>query len=332
MLVSEVGEFGLINILANMIDPHSHQAGAYGFRLTLGIGDDTAAWQTPESTELATTDTVVDGVHFTRDTTPWADLGWKLMAANVSDIAAMGGHPLYSLVTLGLPSDTQVEDIRSLYEGMLQAVRKYDVAIVGGDIVRSPVLFITLSLNGAHPGKPMLRSEAKPGYQIGVSGCLGSSAGGLRIMLESLEVDAEASAFLRNAHRRPEPHVQQGLLLSEVGVDVAMDVSDGLLDDLSKLCTASGVGADVRSDAVPVHPLLQRAFPERALDLALNGGEDYLLLFAAPPDTMAKAMAKLGPPAATIGEITDSAPGTVRLLESSGQAREVYTRGWDHFR
>lgn len=332
MLVREVGEFGLIEILAEMIGPHSERAGACGFRLTLGIGDDTAAWRTPESTELATTDTVVEGVHFTRDTTPWDDLGWKLMAANVSDIAAMGGHPLYSLVTLGLPADTKVEDMRSLYEGMLEAAGRYDVAIVGGDIVGSPVLFITLSLNGAHPGKPMLRSEAKPGYQIGVSGCLGSSAGGLRIMLDGLEVDAAAGAFLRKAHRRPEPHVRQGLVLSEVGVGVAMDVSDGLLDDLSKLCTASGVGADVRSEAVPVHPLLQRAFPEQALDLALNGGEDYLLLFAAPPDTMAKAIVKLGPPAAVIGEITDGAPGAVRLLEPSGQAREVNVRGWDHFR
>ena len=296
MLVSEVGEFGLIEILADMIGPHSHQAGPCGFRLTLGIGDDTAAWQTPEATELSTTDTVVEGVHFTRETTPWFDLGWKLMTANVSDIAAMGGLPLYALVTLGLhgrtlglPPDTQVEDIRALYEGMLDMARKYEVAIVGGDIVRSPVAFITLSLNGAHSGKPMLRSTAKPGYQIGVSGYLGSSAGGLRILLDGLEVDLEAAAFLRQAHRRPEPHVEQGIMLSETGVDVAMDVSDGLLDDLGKLCAASGVGADVRSDAVPVHPLLARAFPEQALDMALNGGEDYLLLFAAPPDLMSQS-------------------------------------------
>ena len=332
MLVSEVGEFGLIEILADMIGPHSHQAGPCGFRLTLGIGDDTAAWQTPEATELSTTDTVVEGVHFTRETTPWFDLGWKLMTANVSDIAAMGGLPLYALVTLGLPPDTQVEDIRALYEGMLDMARKYEVAIVGGDMVRSPVAFITLSLNGAHSGKPMLRSTAQPGYQIGVSGYLGSSAGGLRILLDGLEVDREAAAFLQQAHRRPEPHVEQGIMLSEIGVDVAMDVSDGLLDDLAKLCAASGVGADVRSDAVPMHPLLARAFPEQALDMALNGGEDYLLLFAAPPDLMSKAIEKLGHPAAVIGEIRDASPSTVRLLEPSGRARDVSIRGWDHFR
>ena len=332
MLVSEVGEFGLIEVLAGVIGPDREGAGANGFRLTLGIGDDTAAWETSRATELATTDTVVEGVHFTRDTTPWPDLGWKLMAANVSDIAAMGGLPLYSLVTLGLPADTQVEDIRALYEGMLEGARKYDVAIVGGDIVRSPTMFVTLSLNGVHSGKPMLRSTAQPGYQVAVSGYLGSSAGGLRLMLDGMEADAEADAFLRHAHRRPEPHVQQGMLISQAGVGVAMDVSDGLLDDLSKLCTASGVGAEVRSDAVPVHPLLQRAFPHDALDMALNGGEDYLLLFAAPADLMSRAIEKLGPPAAVIGEITDGPAGTVRLLEPSGQARDVNVRGWDHFK
>lgn len=336
MLVSEVGEFGLIEILAEMVGPERLETGSCGFRLTLGIGDDTAAWETAQATELATTDTVVEGVHFTRDTTPWADLGWKLMAANVSDIGAMGGSPLYALVTLGLPSDTQVEDMRCLYEGMLEAARKYDVAIVGGDIVRSPTMFITVSLNGAlnggQAGKPMLRSSARPGYQIGVSGYLGSSAGGLRLMLDGTEVDAEASAFLRQAHRRPEPHVQQGLLLSEVGVDVAMDVSDGLLDDLGKLCAASGVGAEVHSDAVPVHPLLRRAFPDDALDMALNGGEDYLLLFAAPAGVMDVAIEKLGPPAAVIGRITDDPPGTVRLLEPTGNVRDAGARGWDHFR
>ena len=333
--MSDVGEFGLIKMLADMVAPDCDRAattGNSGFRLTLGIGDDTAAWRTEQATELCTTDTVVEGVHFTRETTPWFDLGWKLMTANVSDIAAMGGMPLYSLVTLGLPTGTLVEEIRALYEGMLEMARKHGVAIVGGDIVRSPTCFITLSLNGAHAGAPMLRSSAKPGYQVAVTGYLGSSAGGLRLMLDSLEVEPEAADFLRNAHRRPEPCVNQGLVLSDMGVNVAMDVSDGLLDDLSKLCDASGVAADVHGDSVPVHPLLQRSFPSRALDLALNGGEDYQLLFAAPPDLIEQAMTRLGPPAAIIGEITNGSPGTVRLLDRSGQAQEIATRGWDHFK
>ena len=205
------------------------------------------------------------------------------MTANVSDIAAMGGIPLYSLVTLGLPTDTLVEEIRSLYEGMLEMARKHGVAIVGGDIVRSPTCFITLSLNGAHKGAPMLRSSAKPGYQVAVTGYLGSSAGGLRLMLDNLEIEPEAAGFLRNAHRRPEPCVNQGRVLSDMGVNVAMDVSDGLLDDLSKLCDASGVGADVHGDSVPVHPLLQKAFPDRALNLALKRRRGLPAPLCCPP-------------------------------------------------
>ena len=335
MQVREIGEFGLIEMLAEMVAPDCRSAvvgGPSGFRLTLGIGDDTAAWQCGQATELCTTDTVVEGVHFTRVTTPWFDLGWKLMTANVSDIAAMGGQPLYALVTLGLPADTLVEEMRSLYEGMLEMARKHGVAIVGGDIVRSPTLFVTLSLNGAHAGSPMLRSSAQPGYEIAVTGYLGSSAGGLRLMLDSLKADAEADAFLRHAHRRPEPCVDQGRVLSDMGVGVAMDVSDGLLDDLAKLCAASGVGSEVRGDSVPVHHLLQKAFPDHALDLALNGGEDYQLLFAAPSELMAQAVAQLGPPTTVIGEITSGPPGTVRLLDRTGKAQEVSVRGWDHFK
>ena len=225
MQVREIGEFGLIEMLADMVAPGCSTATAKvtsGFRLTIGIGDDTAAWRCGDATELSTTDTVVEGVHFTRQTTPWFDLGWKLMAANVSDIAAMGGQPLYSLITLGLPPDTLVEDMRSLYEGMLELGRKYGVAIVGGDIVRSPALFVTLSLNGAHMGTPMRRSTAQPGYAVAVTGYLGSSAGGLHLMLEALEIDGEASKFLRHAHRRPDPCVQQGQVLSQIGVTTAM--------------------------------------------------------------------------------------------------------------
>ena len=133
-------------------------------------------------------------MHFTRDTTPWADLGWKLMAANVSDIAAMGGHPLYSLVTLGLPSDTQVEDMRSLYEGMLEAAGKYEVAIVGGDIVRSPVhVHHPVPERGPSRQAHAASLSAKPGYQIGVSGYPGFvSRGSADNAGQPMEVDAEA--------------------------------------------------------------------------------------------------------------------------------------------
>ena len=151
-------------------------------------------------------------------------------------------------------------------------------------------------------------------------------------MLKGLETGPEAAAYLKQAHRRPEPCVWQGKALSELGVEAAMDISDGLLDDLSKLCTASGVGAQVLQDRVPVHPLLRDAFPDRSLELALNGGEDYQLIFAAPSNVMEQAIAGLGPPATVIGEITAGKAGSVRVVGSSGEASDVAVRGWDHFR
>ena len=186
MQIQELGEFGVIDLLNRMVvqrrGPSDLPAGL-SFDLLVDTGDDTAAWRTKEATELFTTDTVVEEVHFTRETTPWRDLGWKCIASNVSDIAAMGGLPRYCLITLGLPPDTEVSDLEELYHGMLEIANKYGVAIVGGDMVRSPVAFITVGLTGVHQGSPMLRSNARPGDQVAVTGFLGGSGGGLRMML-----------------------------------------------------------------------------------------------------------------------------------------------------
>ena len=186
MQIQELGEFGVIDLLNRMVvqrrGPSDLPAGL-SFDLLVDTGDDTAAWRTKEATELFTTDTVVEEVHFTRETTPWRDLGWKCIASNVSDIAAMGGLPRFCLITLGLPPDTEVSDLEELYHGMLEIANKYGVAIVGGDLVRSPVAFITVGLTGVHQGSPMLRSNARPGDQVAVTGFLGGSGGGLRMML-----------------------------------------------------------------------------------------------------------------------------------------------------
>ena len=173
MLIKELGEFGLIERLNGLVvgQRSGPDNGApFSFRLTVDTGDDTAAWKTGVATELLTTDTVVEGVHFTRSTTPWRDLGWKSLASNISDIAAMGGLPLYALVTLGLSPEAKVEEVDALYAGMLEIGNQYGVAIVGGDVVSSPVAFVTVCLTGLHPGLPMLRSAARIGDQIGVTG------------------------------------------------------------------------------------------------------------------------------------------------------------------
>ena len=333
MEVRELGEFGLIEMLTRMVTRgrvRQSPGADHEFGLVVDIGDDTAAWRCGQGTELATTDTAVEGVHFTRATTPWYDLGWKLIAANVSDIAAMGGLPLYSLVTLGLPPDTKVEDIKALYRGMLDLGDKYSTALVGGDVVRSPVIFVTVALNGVHSGDPMLRSCAAVGDEVAVTGFLGSSAGGLELMLEGIEASSEAATYLKVAHRRPEPCVSQGQLLSEHGVRTAMDISDGLVDDLGKLCSASGVSAVIQAQAVPLHHHLVEAFGQRSVELALWGGEDYQLLFTAPKKVMDSVLSLLGPGARVIGKIVDGEPGKV-LVDGAGQPdREA--RGWDHFR
>ena len=334
MQIKELGEFGVIQLLNAMIveqRAESDNALASGFQLLVDTGDDTAAWRTTESTELFTTDTVVEGVHFTRITTPWKDLGWKSLASNISDIAAMGGLPLYALVTLGLPPETEVEDIRELYQGLLRIANVYGVALVGGDVVRSPAVFITISLTGVHPGQPMLRSAARVGDEIAVTGPLGGSGGGLRMMLYNPELSDEAADYMRRCHRNPEPAVAQGRTLADHGVSAAMDVSDGLADDLSKLCSASGVAARVYSDRVPVHPLLKQAFPDSFLELALNGGEDYVLLFTASPELMRGVVPLLPAGAAVIGEILAGEPGQVRVVDASGVEKVAARAGWDHF-
>jgi thiamine-monophosphate kinase len=334
MQVKDLGEFGVIARLNKMVVANrggpDHGA-AFEPCLLVDTGDDTAAWHTGPATQLFTTDTVVEGVHFTRRTTPWQDLGWKSLASNISDIAAMGGLPRYALVTLGLPTDTQVADLDELYRGMLDIGNQYGVAIVGGDLVRSPVVFITVALTGVQAGRPMLRSTARPGDRLAVTGYLGGSGGGLKVMQEDVGASPEAFAYLCKAHRHPEPDVAAGQVLVEAGVVTAMDISDGLADDLAKLCLASGVSARIFADQVPEHRLLQETFPENYLDLALYGGEDYKLLFAAPPAVMDQVMTRLPEGASVIGEIIAGEPGRVLIVDTSGTEIVARRRGWDHF-
>ena len=160
MQIKDLGEFGVIDLLTRMVVDQRAGPGngpAFSFELTVDNGDDAAAWSLTQDggpsghpiNELFTTDTMVEGVHFTRETTPWQDLGWKSIASNISDVASMGGLPTHALVTLGLPPETEISDLESLYTGMLEISNEYGLAIVGGDMVRSPVAFITVALTGA---------------------------------------------------------------------------------------------------------------------------------------------------------------------------------------
>ena len=336
MRVSQLGEFGLISLVQEWIGSAASAPADISpdtCRLAVDNGDDAAAATFLRSpvTELYTTDTMVDGIHFTSETTPWRDLGWKAIASNVSDVAAMGGTPAFALVTLGLPADTLVDDIRELYMGMNEICREFGARVIGGDMVRSPVGFITVALTGIAAGKPMVRTAAKPGHLVGVTGSLGGSAGGLRMMLDAAGTLGSDADQLAISHRRPRPHVAEGQTLVANGVSSAMDVSDGLADDLAKLCAASGVAAVLRADKVPAEPALKSAFADDWLDLALYGGEDYVLLFTAPPEVMNAVIDRLPDSAAIIGEITDDGPGTVTVLDADGNLRLRGGAGWDHF-
>ena len=193
-------------------------------------------------------------------------------------------------------------------------------------MVRSTVVFITVSLTGVHPGQPMLRSAARAGDQIAVTGFLGGSGGGLKLSLESgLDSDhlshgvsPKAAEYLHQCQRRPVPAVAQGRALAGSGVAAAIDVSDGLADDLSKLCLASGLAARLYTEQVPVHPMLKLAFPDNFMELALNGGEDYVLLFAATPELMNRVISLLPSEAAVVGEMLAGETGQVHTVDASG--------------
>lgn len=334
MLVRELGEFGLIERLSRRVSASA--AGATHRKdepvnVRVGIGDDAAVWAPSGTAEALTTDTIVDGTHFTLATTGWNDLGWKALATNLSDIAAMGATPGVAVVTLGLPSDTRVEDVDALYDGLLEAAEAFGAGVAGGDVVASPTLFITVALTGTLRREPMLRSAAQAGDLIGVTGTLGASAGGLAALQGASSAEGADAEALRAAHRRPWPRVAEGAALAEAGVRSAMDITDGLVDDLGKLCAAAGCAARLDAACVPVHGATLAAFPEEALAMALNGGEDYELLFTAPPRLMASIGGAVACEIHVVGEIISGTAGEVVVVDAKGNGIAPPRRGWDHF-
>jgi thiamine-monophosphate kinase len=332
MNVKDLGELGLIEYLTDLITQRTGgQPESLGHSLIIDISDDAMAWTNPITTSLATTDTIVEGVHFTKNTSNWGDLGWKVITANLSDIASMGGLPIYALITLGIPNETKLEDLELLYKSILDMAEEYKFKVVGGDIVKSPYVFITVSLIGATDSYPMNRASAKFGDQIGITGFLGSSLAGLKMISGKIKADMDNSFKFKEAHLRPRPHLIQGRILSDAGVVSAMDISDGLVTDLSKLCKSSRVSAHIKAHQLPIDPLLKNLFPEEYIQMGLVGGEDYPILFTAPPEIMRSVLPKLPFPASTIGEILDGTPGNVIITDKTGKDITPPNGGWDHF-
>lgn len=330
--VGDLGEFGLIERIRARLNGFAERP-----NLIIGPGDDAAVWRADNNYTIATTDTMVEGVHFLPDAHPH-DVGWKALASNVSDIAAMGGTPTFALVTLCLPATTPVAWIEGVYEGMGECAKKFGVGIAGGDIVSSPVLMITVALAGmptvnTTTGELLLlrRDAARPGDAIAVSGELGGAAGGLRVLREQIEDSERARALVRR-HMRPEPQVGLGQAAAPGGVRCSIDVSDGLVQDVGRICEASGCGAIVRFDDIPVDPALLAVYPADARMLAATGGEDYELVFAALANVLDELSGFLGGGLTVIGEIVADREHRVRVVDRNGNDMLIERRGWNHLR
>ena len=331
MDLSDIGEFKLIEILADKISSARKNTKSAvnkpddSFLLT--IGDDAAAWNTLEETNVITTDAMVEGIHFDLSKTSWKDLGWKSLAVNLSDIAAMGCIPKLSTVSLGLQPSTPVEGITQLYEGMLEICNLYGGSIVGGDIVKSPNLFISIAMLGYSTNlyqDVLNRSSAQISDYIGVTGSLGNSAGGLRLLIANKPDDP-----ITKNHLKPQPRVKEGLKIRQLGIKTAIDISDGLVSDIGKICVASGVKAIIDASRIPVSLELKTLFPKDYLSLALSGGEDYELLFTGTEEQLSRLESELDTSITVIGHI-EKGEG-VELINTYQNPIKLQTQGWDHF-
>ncbi|HEX79363.1 MAG TPA: thiamine-phosphate kinase [Dehalococcoidia bacterium] len=328
MKVSEIGEFRLIELLATIA-----KEGKKKQQPVIGIGDDAAAWRSDTSLNLSTVDCLVQDVHFNLDITTWKELGWKSLSISLSDIAAMGGTPRYALASLGLPGDTEVDDVADIYHGITELGNEFGIAIIGGNISDAAIVFLSTTVLGSAAGddRILTRSAARVGDLIAVTGSLGAAAAGLEVLKHKIPLDSETSTLLKQAFLLPRPRIAEGQLLVEQGVKSAIDISDGLIADLGHMCRASQVDAHFYIDRIPIHPAARIAFGDRALEMALSGGEDYELLFTANSAVIEGVISKASPPITVIGEITTGEAGEVTILDKDSKPYKPTSTGWQHF-
>ncbi|MHB9036565.1 MAG: thiamine-phosphate kinase [Armatimonadota bacterium] len=332
MKISQLGgEAALINLIRDRF------GAATDSDLALAIGDDAALIRCGESYMIVTTDLLVEKTHFRMDINEAYLLGWKSVAVNISDVAAMGGTPTYSFVSIGLP-DIDVSIVESIYEGMYDVSNAFGSVIAGGDTVGSEcgIVINVTQLGTVEQDRAARRSGAKPGDVIIVTNTLGDSLVGLQMLLKyGIEEARRASEFLVERHLKPEPRVWEARAAVETGkVRSMMDLSDGLSSDIGKLCEASEVGARVFADRLPISEHLHIAASRLDVDpitLTVSGGEDYELLITCASkdaDAIIKAIEGSGSSAAVIGEIVD---GSGVILISSDGAEQPMPESWQHF-
>jgi thiamine-monophosphate kinase len=342
MRLEDLGEFPLIERLTAGLESRAD--------VVLGIGDDAAALDLGLDVGagqllLATCDAQVAGTHFLPSVATPEEIGHKALAVNLSDIAAMGGEPLWALVSLLAPPNLDVAMLDGVYAGMRALARQFNVALVGGNVSSTPgPLTLDITALGRVARERMLtRAGARPGDRLLVTGSLGAAVTALLAYTttDHTALPAEAAAALGEARRAmvtPQPRVREGLALAATGQVTAMlDISDGLAGDLGHLCQRSGVGAEVELAALPVDAAtrtLAQALGRDPLHTALTSGDDYELLFTARPEGVAQALEAVravGGVATVIGEITDAASG-MRVRVQNGKQLALQAQGWDHLR
>jgi len=333
--VGELGEFGLIERIRKIL-PEG------GRDVLVGIGDDVAVLRREDGRVwLATCDVQVEGSHFLREAIDPRDLGHKALAVNLSDVASAGGAPRFALVSLGLPRNLEVSFVEGIYEGLREEAGRHGVDVVGGNIssVRHG-LFIDIFLIGeAVADEVVLRSGAKPGDRILVTGSIGDAAAGVALLLDpTLKAEATYADVARLRRDRPEPRVREGRIVGSSGLASAMiDISDGLAGDLGHIFERSGVSARIDAARLPAaleNRRLGLAYKGDEWHFALHGGEDYELLIASPPEKAGHLAATIteatGTPVADVGEILEGGR-PAELVLPDGKIVGLGGGGWDHF-
>lgn len=331
-------EFDFINTLRQRVSTSQS--------VIAGIGDDAAVFRSGAGKDtVITADLLVEDVDFRRTTTPPYLLGHKALAVSLSDIAAMGARPLWSMISIGVPDEIWETDfVGRLYDGWLDLANRYGVQLIGGDISRTPENIVVDSIVAGEcaAGNAVLRSGARAGDQIFVTGTLGAAAAGLRLIERGAHLaeqnlgddDSQKLDHILLRQLRPEPRTGWGIVLGEERLATAMiDLSDGLSSDLNHLCSASGVGARIDSSLLPIDDRVIELCGRRALDplqLALHGGEDFELLFTVRPEDAARLPRRVdGVGIKRIGEITNSSEG-VKISEGT-RIWDLKPGGWKHF-
>lgn len=327
MKISKIGEFGLIDLIRKQVLVKDK-------RVVVNVGDDAAVLKsTPNRLLIFTTDTLVQKIHFDLNYFTFEDIGWKAMAANLSDIAAMGGLPAYALVSIGLPKSVRAEDVLRIYKGASRIARRYGCKIIGGDTTLVPrELFVSIALLGEVEKEFVTtRSRAKKGDLICVTGNLGEAQAGL----EFLKLHGRQNLSLARKHLRPRPRIDESRILTRnLKINSMIDISDGLSSDLFHLTEAGQLGAVVYEQRIPISPKclkLASLLNKSPISWALSSGEEYELLFTVDQKYRNKIdRIRKQVDVTVIGEMVDKGQG-VRLANELGKRKKLAKTGFVHF-